>query len=165
MIFQSFPATSPCFLYQTFCFLQQYPCFFGSFLLFYAENVSNIWRFSRKTLPLHLQTYPNTQVKSDLQLSWLEQQTHNLEVLGSSPRWPTLIINDLRRFFVSHFSFSRTLCEHRAFPLNSSFSLSSHDFSCEHSCEHAHVVFKARFTYKSFSSSLVQNLGKRIIRI
>ena len=26
---------------------------------------------------------------SDLQLSWLEQQTHNLEVLGSSPSWST----------------------------------------------------------------------------
>ena len=26
---------------------------------------------------------------SGFQLSWLEQQTHNLEVLGSSPRWPT----------------------------------------------------------------------------
>ena len=25
----------------------------------------------------------------DLQLSWLEQQTHNLEVLGSSPSWST----------------------------------------------------------------------------
>ena len=26
----------------------------------------------------------------DLQLSWLEQQTHNLEVLGSSPSWSTI---------------------------------------------------------------------------
>ena len=27
---------------------------------------------------------------TDLQLSWLEQQTHNLEVPGSSPGWSTL---------------------------------------------------------------------------
>ena len=26
----------------------------------------------------------------DLQLSWLEQQTHNLEVLGSNPSWSTI---------------------------------------------------------------------------
>ena len=29
--------------------------------------------------------------RMDLQLSWLEQQTHNLKVAGSSPAWSTTI--------------------------------------------------------------------------
>ena len=33
----------------------------------------------------------------DLQLSWLEQQTHNLEVPGSSPGWSTQKIKRLRK--------------------------------------------------------------------
>ena len=33
----------------------------------------------------------------DLYLIWLEQQTHNMDVLGSSPSWSTLRIKQLSR--------------------------------------------------------------------
>ena len=42
---------------------------------------------------------------SDLYLSWFEQQTHNLEVRGSSPSWSTLKIKHLQSFCRCFFLF------------------------------------------------------------
>ena len=46
----------------------------------------------------YLLLHRNNSISPDLQLSWLEQQTHNLEVPGSSPGWSTLRIRHLQSF-------------------------------------------------------------------
>ena len=64
-----------------------------------ALDVSFDYVLSQDVVPQSLKLYLFTG-------SWLEQQTHNLEVLGSSPRWPTK--NSCKYFTYRSFSFIRS---------------------------------------------------------
>ena len=72
------------------------------FLLFFLRK---LLQFSdeRLTFAAVLKHIQNVGLVAQLVLSWLEQQTHNLEVPGSSPGWSTLRIKHLREIASAFF--------------------------------------------------------------